>query len=216
MTRRLDRETVTKGLPAQFRAFADLVEGLTEDDWNTRTRCTAWLVRDVAGHVLGNATDAVEGTSGHRSPDDQAAALRGGSPAEIASALRGKVDALEPFLLQLIDEAWATPLTGPVDRTLGNGALTLWYDAYMHGDDIRAALGRPADDGPGLGATLAWLRDELEGRVAVTLRLDGFPEAGIGGGGTVVTGDPHRFALVATGRLDPSVLGLPAEVNVHA
>ncbi|MFC5182712.1 maleylpyruvate isomerase family mycothiol-dependent enzyme [Actinomadura harenae] len=213
MIRRLDRDTTVQGLMAEFRAFADLIGGLSDAEWNAPTRCDGWLVRDVAAHVLGNVVDVITGTPGDRSPDDQAAALRGGTPAEHATALRAAVDRLEPRFARLTDELWAAP--GPVDRTIGNGVTMLWYDAYVHTDDVRAALGRPAETGPGLDAALSWLRDELEGRVAVTLRLDGFPEAEVGGGGTVVTGDPHRFVLVATGRLDASVLGLPAEVNVH-
>ncbi|WP_026414071.1 maleylpyruvate isomerase family mycothiol-dependent enzyme [Actinomadura oligospora] len=213
MTRRLDRDTTVSGLMAEFRAFADLVEGLTEDEWNTPTRCDGWLVRDVAAHVLGNIVDVIAGEAGHRSPDDQAHALREDSPADYATTLRAAVDALEPRFARLTDELWAAP--GPLDRTIGNGVTMLWYDAYVHTDDVRDALGRPAASGPGLGAALSWLRDELEDRVAVTLRLDGYPEAEVGGGGTVVTGDPHRFVLVATGRLDASTLGLPPQVNVH-
>ncbi|MEV4259527.1 maleylpyruvate isomerase family mycothiol-dependent enzyme [Spirillospora sp. NPDC049652] len=214
MTRRPDRATVVSGLLAAYRALADLVEGLSEDDWNAPTRCRGWLVRDVAAHVLGNAADVADRASGSRSPDEQAAALRGGTPAGIAASLRAAVAAVEPGLAGLTDEIWAKP--GPAGRTVGNGVLTLWYDAYVHTDDIRAALGRPAERGPGLGAALAWQCEELAGRVSATLRLDGFPEAEIGGGGTVVTGDPHRFVLVASGRLDPAPLGLPAEVDVHA
>ncbi|RFU38201.1 maleylpyruvate isomerase family mycothiol-dependent enzyme [Actinomadura logoneensis] len=214
MTRRLDRDTVVRGLTAEFRAFADLLEDLSDTAWNTPTRCSRWLVRDVAAHVLGNVVDVAQRASGTRSPDEQAAALRGGSPAGTAAALRATVAKVEPGLAALTDEVWAAP--GPAGRTVGNGVTTLWYDAYVHADDVRAALGRPTEHGPGLGAALSWLCEELEGRVPLTLRLDGFPETAVGGGGTVVTGDPHRFVLVATGRLDAAVLGLPAEVNVHA
>ncbi|MCP2343019.1 maleylpyruvate isomerase family mycothiol-dependent enzyme [Actinomadura rupiterrae] len=214
MTLRLDRDTTVKGLLAEFRAIADLTDGLSEDDWNTRTRCSQWLVRDVAAHVVGNAEDVVNRASGTRSPDEQAAARRDASPGELAAAMRAAVDAIEPALSALTDDLWTAP--GPAGRTIGGGVTTLWYDAYVHGDDIRAALDRPAEPGPGLAAALAFLRDELEDRVPLTLRLDGFPETEIGGGGTVVTGDPYRFVLVATGRLDASVLGLPPQVNVHA
>ncbi|MFC4909138.1 maleylpyruvate isomerase family mycothiol-dependent enzyme [Actinomadura gamaensis] len=216
MTRHLppDRDTTVKGLLAEFRAFADLVDGLSAADWDAPTRCTAWRVRDVAAHVLGNAEDIVNRASGTRSPDEQAAAGRGRSPAGLAAALRAAAGTIEPGLSALTDEVWAGP--GPAGRTVGNGVLTLWYDAYVHSDDVRAALGRPAGTGPGLGAALAWLRETLDDRVSLTLRLDGFPEAEIGGGGTVVTGDPHPFVLAATGRLDPAALGLPEEVNVYA
>jgi hypothetical protein len=49
-----------------------------------------------------------------------------------------------------------------------------------------------------------------------TLALDGLEEFSVsGGGGQRVTGDPLSFVLVATGRLDPSELGLDPAVNVY-
>ena len=45
-------------------------------------------------------------------------------------------------LLDVIDDdAWAGP-SGVPDLTLGEGVLTLWFDTYIHADDIRAAVGR--------------------------------------------------------------------------
>jgi hypothetical protein len=35
------------------------------------------------------------------------------------------------------------------------------------------------------------------------------------GSGRRVTGDPHQFVLVATGRADPATLGLDESVNVY-
>ena len=56
----------------------------------------------------------------------------------------------------------------------------------------------------------------LKGWGPATLALDGLPEHDIGAGGRTVTGDPHQFVLVATGRADPATLGLDASVNVYA
>ena len=39
----------------EFRRFADLVAGLTADEWTTPTDCTWWDVRKMALHVLGAA-----------------------------------------------------------------------------------------------------------------------------------------------------------------
>ena len=46
------------------------------------------------------------------------------------------------------------------------------------------------------------------------IRKDGF--TGQFGGGEKISGDPHQFLLVATGRADPSPLGLDESVNIFA
>jgi hypothetical protein len=48
------------------------------------------------------------------------------------------------------------------------------------------------------------------------LQLDGVGSFDVsGGGGQRVTGDPLTFVLIATGRADPSALGLDPSVNVY-
>ena len=100
--------------------------------------------------------------------------------------------------------------------TLGQGVHALLQDAYVHGDDIRAALGLPFDPGPGLRASLdfvlgAQLRDDaaaVDPAVArlVDVSIEDF---------TRQTGmAEHDFLLAATGRADPARLGLPDCVNI--
>ena len=57
------------------------------------------------------------------------------------ATLRALVDAID-------DDAWNGP-SGVADLTLGEGVLTLWYDTYVHADDIRAAAGRTSVRGDG-------------------------------------------------------------------
>jgi hypothetical protein len=93
----------------------------------------------------------------------------------------------------------------------------LLNDAYLHGDDVRAALGLPFDAGPGLCASLdfvlgALLRDDAtaaEPAVAPLLVVpaDHFSErTGIAA---------HDFLLAATGRSDPAHLQLPETLNIY-
>jgi len=104
------------------------------------------------------------------------------------------------------------------DLTLGEGVLTLWYDAYVHADDIRAAVGRPSERGEGLHASVAYLAAELtrRGWGPATLALDSLPRYDVGAGGRAVTGDPLQFVLAATGRADASTIGLDPTVNIYA
>jgi hypothetical protein len=48
-----------------------------------------------------------------------------------------------------------------------------------------------------------------------TLALDGVEVIDVRGGGAKVTGDPVEFVLAATGRADPSPLGLDESVNIY-
>jgi hypothetical protein len=95
--------------------------------------------------------------------------------------------------------------------------LTLWFDTYVHADDIRNALGRPADRGAGVEASVAYLAPEIEkkGWGPATLALDGINRYEIKGGGQEITGDPYQFVLVATGRADAATMGLDPDVSIY-
>ncbi|ACY97353.1 MULTISPECIES: maleylpyruvate isomerase family mycothiol-dependent enzyme [Thermomonospora] len=207
---------LVQGLAEEYAAFADLIEPLSEAEWSAPTRCTGWEVRDVAGHVTLGAVESLDGTIGERSPDEQAKALRGSSPAEVAGLLRGAAPRLIRFLSGLDEQAWRSPSPVP-GRTIFNGVLTLWYDAFVHTDDVLVALGRPRRRGAGLAAAVAWLRQELHrlGRGPLRLELDGLPSQQIGTGGPVIAADPMDFVMAASGRSDPAAIGADRTLNVH-
>ena len=57
---------------------------------------------------------------------------------------------------------------------------------------------------------------EAAGWGPATIAVDGVEAIPVGdGSGTRVTGDPHQFVLVATGRADPATMGLDESVNVY-
>ncbi|GHE91845.1 hypothetical protein GCM10017786_25500 [Amycolatopsis deserti] len=212
----LTRAQVVDGALRQYDRFAGLVESAAAE-WDAPTRCTKWRVRDVAAHVVGNAVDTAAGTIGSRSPDEQAAALRHHGPAELAAMLREANAKLHNSLSELDDELWAKP-SRVRGRTIGNGVLTLWYDAYVHGDDIRAALGRESERDSGLTAAVHWVAESLRERGwgPAHLELHGFGPLDIGGGGEAVQADALDFVLAASGRRDPAALGLGDDVNVYS
>ncbi|OBA70099.1 translation initiation factor 2 [Mycobacterium sp. 1554424.7] len=211
-----DRAATIAGLVDQYRRFAELIGALDASEWARETRCAGWQVRDVAGHVVGQATDALSGAIGTRTPDEQAAALRGESPATLAGRLRSAADSVARLAEVLDDTAWSAPSPVP-GLTLGQGVHVLLSDAYVHGDDIRAALGLAFDDGAGLHASLdfvlgALARDDeaaAEPAVARLLRVsvEDLPRQT----GTAV----HEFLLAATGRGDAARMGLPDSVNIY-
>jgi uncharacterized protein (TIGR03083 family) len=213
----ISRSETVRGLTQEYASFATLLDGLTDADWRTSTRCTGFEVRDVAGHVVGLAEDVTRGVPGSRTAAEEAASLREYAPDEVAKVLRTASESIGALLDAVDDATWSGP--SPVEGlTLGRGVLTLWYDAYVHADDIRAALGRPSERGAGLRASVEYLVGELDQRGfgPIQLTFDGMPAYGIGKGGTTVTGDPMEFVLAATGRTDPAPLGLDERVNIYA
>lgn len=218
----LTRQQVLRGTLDEWELFAELVAGLDDAQWSAPSRCAGWEARDVAAHVYGTAHDVLAGTVGQRTPEEEAAAHRHLSPRELAAELRAAVAALAPLVAGLDDEAtWAAPSPAP-DLTIGEGVLALWYDTWIHGDDIRAAAGLPTVRGEGLKAAVAHVAEQLgkQGRWGPgRLALHGLPELRVGepnGGGHLVSAEPHHFVMVATGRAAASELGLEPEVNIYA
>lgn len=215
----LTRQEVLRGTFDEWELFAELVCGLDEAQWSTPSRCEGWEVRDVAAHVYGTAHDVLAGTVGQRTPEEEAAAHRHLSPRELAAELRDVVAKLAPIVATLdSDEAWASP-SPALDLTIGEGVLALWYDTWIHGDDIRAATGLPVVHGEGLKAAVAHVHEQLVKREygPVRLALAGLPELTVGAAnGHTVSADPHHFVMVATGRAAAAELGLEPAINIYA
>jgi uncharacterized protein (TIGR03083 family) len=140
----------------------------------------------------------------------------GRSAGELVSELAQGRTGVVALADALDDEAWDAPVASDFDGTLGEGVLALWFDGYLHADDIRAALGSPPVRSDGLGASIHWVAVDLarRGWGPATLALDGMDVIDVGGGGDKITGDPYEFVLVATGRADPSSFGLDESVNI--
>ncbi len=215
-TTTLSRTHVAHGCLAEYESFATLVESLDEEQWNAPARCTGWQARDVAGHVIGLAEDTAAGKPASRNAEEEAASVRYESPAGAAARLRVAVASFGALLEVTDDEAWAGP-SGVADLTLGEGVLTLWFDTYIHADDIRAAVGLEPERAEGLDAAVAYLAGQLtaKGWGPATLALDGVGRYDVGGGGPEITGDAMQFALVATGRAPAATMGLDRGVSIY-
>jgi uncharacterized protein (TIGR03083 family) len=206
----------------EYRAFGELIAGLSDDEWQTPTRCTGWTVADVAAHVVGQLTDVVTGNlEGLGSPEATQREVderRGRAPAELAEELTGSEKVGTDITDSFDDAAWVGPVPGGGDGTLGFGIEALWADTYIHADDIRAAIGRPSEPSDNWLGAVSHVADVLtgEGWGPATLALDGLPEIEVsGGGGQRITGDPIQWVLAATGRGDPAAFGLDETVNIY-
>ena len=218
---RLGREEVIAGYTEELERFEELIRSLDDEGWQAPTRCEGWTSADVAAHVVGTLSEIANGRfDGIGSPEGIArvvAERKGRSPAELGDELQQARKAGADILASFDDESWAGPGPNDVSPSVGEGVEALWYDAYIHNQDIRAATGRPAERGPGLRVAVAHLADLLEhdGYGQATLALDGLEEFPVSGGGERITGDPLQFVLVATGREDPATMGLDPRINVY-
>jgi uncharacterized protein (TIGR03083 family) len=177
----------------------------------------------VASHAIGSMADVVNlrldglGTPEvtQREVDERA----GRSPAELADECARVRKQAQDMLPGFDDASWSAPAPGGYEGTLGDGVEALWFDFFMHADDIRAAIGRPSEPSDGLRASASHIATELTKREwgPATIALDGLPEFEVSGGGArKIEGDPMKFALAATGRTDPASIGLDASVNLYA
>jgi uncharacterized protein (TIGR03083 family) len=217
----LPRQEVINGFTDELADFEKLLRSLDEGDANRPTRCEGWTVADVAAHVIGTLADIGAGRMDDLGTPEGTERVvlerRGRSVAELADEL-SQVAAVGAGMMAAFDEdAWNGPAPRDLAPTLGDGVEALWYDAYVHGDDIRAALGRPSERGAGLKASVSHLSVLLSQKEwgPATLRLDGMGSFAVGGGGKPIKGDALAFTLAATGRADPAPLGLDPSVNVY-
>lgn len=226
----LTRKETIDGMVQEYTDFATLVAGLDEAEWAKASRCDGFDVRDVAGHVIGLAEDVAAGVPGSRNAEEEAESVRNDAPAVAAERLRTVVETLKAMAAAFDDDAvWDGP-SGVPDLTMGDGVLTLWYDTYVHADDIRSAVGRESVAGAGQRAALAYLERELTrrgwgpARITFTGVDEAFGSLSIGeigagsdsgDGATIHEVEPLAFVLAATGRIDAGTLGLDDGVNIY-
>jgi uncharacterized protein (TIGR03083 family) len=218
----LPRDDVEKGFAEEMAAFAALARSLDEGGWAAPTRCEGWTAGDLVGHVTGTlaAVGAAEfdGLGTPEVTERHVAGRRARSQAEVIAELEEATAGVCALLPAFDDAAWSAPAPGGVASSVGAGVEALWYDAYLHGDDIRAAVGQPSVGGDGVRASVSHIADILtdQGWGSAVLALDGQPRFTVGDGeGRTVTGDPLAFILAATGRADPAPLGLDESVNIY-
>ena len=217
----LPREVVVAGLIEELADFEVLVRSLDAADLAAPSRCGAWTAGDVAAHVIGQMADVTAGRfDGLGTPEvteRQVMERRGRSGAELGDELTDVTQAGRELLSVFDDDAWGGPSPAG-GGTLGAGVEALWSDAYIHADDIRAAVGRPTDARPGIRGAVSHLSDALtdQGHAPLTLELTGVEVYTVSGGGDRrIAGDAAAFVLVATGRGDPGPFGLDETVNVY-
>ncbi|MCH0563074.1 MULTISPECIES: maleylpyruvate isomerase family mycothiol-dependent enzyme [unclassified Streptomyces] len=149
-----------------IEAITELVQPLAEADWNRRTPCPAWSVRDVVSHVIGLdcemlgdprpihtlPRDLFHVTNDHqRYTEMQVDVRRHHTSPEMTSELEYTIIRRNR---QLRNESRnpGTKVRGPLgtELTLAEAMRNHAFDVWVHEQDLRTALGRPGDlDSPG-------------------------------------------------------------------
>jgi uncharacterized protein (TIGR03083 family) len=217
----LGRTVVVPGMIEEYGAFSGLLRSLSADEWQAPSRCQGWSSADVAGHVVGQIADVsvlrLDGLGTPEVTDRQVRERRGRGPGELADELDASTEAAAALAAAFDDQAWEAPGPPGTPGTLGQGLESLWFDTFLHADDIRQGTSRSPVLGDGLLPSVSHISQILtdqEWRPA-TLRLDGLDEFFVSGGGPAISGDPMTFILVSTGRAEPSLLGLDESVNIY-
>jgi uncharacterized protein (TIGR03083 family) len=217
----LSRDLVQPGMLDEYRAFEVLVRAQSDAGWTTPTRCDGWTVADVAGHVIGQLTDVVnlrlEDLGSPEATARQVGERAGRPPGELADELAAGTESAATLAAAFDDASWDAPIAGSTVQSLGFGLESLWFDTYLHADDMRAAIGQQTTETGGLAPSVSHIAQILtdQGWDAATLSLDDLPVFEVSGGGRTISGPAMPFILVATGRADPAALGLDSSVNIY-
>ncbi len=205
----LSRTEISDGLVDELHAFEQLIRPLTRTELDSPSRCAGWTVGDVARHVIGTMADVTAGRlDGLGTPEVTAREVAERSDrtaAQLADECSDVATAAAALLQVFDDTSWNAPARAGYDGTLGEGVETLWYDTWLHGDDIRDALGRPSEfDTTALGCALA--------HVGLALTKRDWT------GDVPSPEDENAFAFVlaATGRGGAESFGSNAPLDIYA
>jgi uncharacterized protein (TIGR03083 family) len=185
---------VDAAVAAERLAVADLVAGLTDEQWATRSLCAAWTVRDVVAHLttttrLTVPKVAVAAARARFSFDRMEVALAADRAARYSTA---------ELVDQLRESARSTR------RFPGSGPMDPLMDLVVHGQDVARPLGlahsSPAEVVTACLAYLAGNRFMGGPRRLAGVRVLSTDTGWSTGDGPEVRGPDTDLLLVVTGR----------------
>jgi uncharacterized protein (TIGR03086 family) len=171
-------------------SWLNRVDGVQDDQWDLQTPCSAWTVRDLVNHVVGEdlwTAPLLEGTTIEEVGDRFDGDLLADDPRAAAKAAGNEATA---------SAAERVPAGGSVhlsygDEDMGEYVRQLCADHLIHGWDLAAAVGGDTDlDAELVAEVAAWFAE----------REAGYRGAGIIGPPQPRTGDAAGDLLAAFGR----------------
>jgi uncharacterized protein (TIGR03083 family) len=166
-----------------IEAISEMAQSLVEGEWNRRTPCPGWSVRDIVSHVIGMDCEMLGdprpihalprdlfhvATEHQRYMEMQVDVRRHHTAPEMTAELEYTVIRRNR---QLRGESRdpGTLVRGPLGKeiTLEQSYRMRAFDVWVHEQDLRTALGRPGNlDSPGAYVTRDVLLDALPKVVA--------------------------------------------------
>ena len=147
-----------------WRSIEDLCRDLTEEEWKTATDCPGWSVQDQLSHLAGSESGILGRPSPDHTPRDTSYVkndigrrneavvdYRRPSPGQRVLAEFKEVTGECLGLLRAMKDS---DFDAPIQTPIGPGTVRDYvairiFDAWVHEQDIRRALGRPGDlEGP--------------------------------------------------------------------
>jgi uncharacterized protein (TIGR03083 family) len=159
----LDKSAVLDGLFASWDEIDRLMTGVPDAQWTSPTPLPGWCVHDVVAHVIGTES-MLSGvptpevgvdvtTFGHvRNPIGElnecwVQHLRGETGGDVLTRFRDVTGERRAALTAMNDADWnAITMTPAGQDTYGRFMRIRTFDCWMHLQDVRAALSRPASD----------------------------------------------------------------------
>ncbi|WP_433502607.1 maleylpyruvate isomerase family mycothiol-dependent enzyme [Pseudonocardia halophobica] len=192
----MDPDQVWQVIDAQRRSLADLLEGLSDEQWQQPSLCTGWTVRDVAAHLT-------QQQLGLRDLLATLARWRGSLDRTIQEVARRRAAAVPTG--QIVAEIRAT--VGSRHHTLGVTRLETLIDILVHSQDIAIPLGCRHDMPPTAAAVAAtrvlsmrWPPPAPATRAVTGFHLTATDTPWSAGEGPQVHGPMAALLLVCTGR----------------
>jgi uncharacterized protein (TIGR03083 family) len=191
---RLDKSDVLSGLFASWDAIDRVIDDLPDQQWDQSTSLPGWTVHDVVAHVIG--TESMLQGAGTPEADIDVSTLkhvrndigmlnerwvrklRGLSSAELLERFRTTTAERRDALSAMGEAQWheltATP-AGP--DSYGRFMRVRIFDCWMHEQDVREAVGRPADEAGFGGADSQLALDEIAASMGFVVgKLGGAPD----------------------------------------
>lgn len=191
---KLDKPAVLAGLFAVWEDIDTLAAEFDDAQWQAPTSLPGWTVHDVVAHVVGTESmlqgagtpdaDIDMSTLNHVRNDigvlneRWVRQLRGLSGAELLEKFRSTTAERRKALSNLSNDEWnnvtATP-AGP--DTYGRFMRVRIFDCWMHAQDIRDAVGRPAHADELVGPASDMALDEMAASMGFVVgKLGGAPD----------------------------------------
>ncbi|MGI9163884.1 MAG: maleylpyruvate isomerase family mycothiol-dependent enzyme [Mycobacterium sp.] len=209
----LDKNEVLEGLFASWDGIADLLAGLTDEQWQTPSPLPGWTVHDIVAHIAG--TELMLAGEANPEPEGDVTArehvrneigavnerwveqLRTRTPAQMLAIFRDATARRKAELTAMSDADWnAVGFTPAGPDSHGRFMRVRVFDCWMHEHDIRQAVGLPADEASMTGPDSRLALDEMAASMAFVVGKKGqAPE-----GSRVLialTGPLSRFIRVA-------------------